>query len=86
MNSRIVAQTRGQAICRLGCGAADLMLEASSGLQPGGGLAVRLAWLQDPAPKPIGCRDRFADCGLGFAPVCLFTADTGATNTRKALR
>jgi len=43
MNSRIVAQTRGQAICRLGCGAADLMLEASSGLQPGGG-AWRCGW------------------------------------------
>jgi hypothetical protein len=86
MSRRIVAQTRGQAICRLGCGVADLIREASSGRQPGGSLAVRLAWLQDPAPRPIGCRHRFADCGLGLARVCLFPADTGATNTRKALR
>jgi hypothetical protein len=86
MSHRIVAQTRGQAFCRLRCWAADLMREASSGRQPGGELAVRLSWLQDPAPRPIGCRHRFEDCGLGFARVCLFPADTGATNTRKALR
>jgi len=43
MSRRIVAQTRGQAFCRLRCGAADLMLEASSGRQPGGG-AWRCGW------------------------------------------
>ena len=87
MSRRIVARTRGQAFCRLRCGATDLILVESSGRQPGGGsLAVQLTWLQDPAPRPIGCIHRFADCGLGFAKVCLFPADTGATNPRKALR
>jgi hypothetical protein len=43
MSRRIVARTRGQACCRLRCGATDLILEESSGRQPGGGV-WRCSW------------------------------------------
>jgi hypothetical protein len=87
MSRRIVARTRGQAFCRLRCGATDLILVESSGRQPGGGESGGAA---DLAPRPCAKTHRmhppFRRLWFGVCQVCLFPADTGATNPRKALR